>query len=67
MTVEHTKGKKKTNHWVKYSTQNIHIIYGFQNLAKIGPSSFMVSSSLTQFNLVITCDFFCSDADSAMC
>ena len=54
MTVEHRKGKK---HWVKYSTQNIHIIYGFQYLAKIGPSSFMVYSSLTQFNLVITCDF----------
>ena len=55
MTVEHRKGKK---HWVKYSTENIHIIYGFQYLAKIGPSSFMVYSSLTQFNLVITCDFF---------
>ena len=55
MTVEHRKGKK---HWVKYSTHNIHIIYGFQYLAKIGPSSFMVYSSLTQFNLVITCDFF---------
>ena len=59
MTAEHKKGKKKKKkHWVKYSTQNIHIIYGFQYLAKIGPSSFMVSFSLTQFNLVITCDFF---------